>query len=213
MGKYTLNKRSAIILGIALSSFISTTAMADETSNSRLNGLYVGGGFGKTKMNFKTSVGNATMDQSDNATSSHFFVGIETPNSMGENIGFELGYTDLGKLQAQGTLLTSSVNVSAKIKSYYIATTGTSKLSDKIDLFGKLGLSYNKASYTISSDTVNNLSSGSSNKSSVFGGLGVRYNFTQHVGAELAYNYYGKVSSGNTSFKAHNFGVNARYSF
>lgn len=111
-----------------------------------------------------------------------------------EYIGVESGYALVGEssIKSTGTLVfTEKLQTSV----FHIAAVGTYAISDNFDVFGKLGLAYNKMDYTFSGTTTTPTSgSGSGSKTNLMFGLGVQYNIDKHYGIRAQYENFGTTS-------------------
>ncbi len=155
-------------------------------------GPYVGGSLGVS--NFSTSGSALAKTQRDERdTAGKLFGGYQ----LNENLGVELGYTRLGKLNDTFDVAGQAVKQSLSGESIYAAATGRLPLDQNFALTGKLGASFGKVKGS------NGLPAGedlTGSKSSVLVGVGAEYKLAPNLALTADYERYGKLSqrvSGN----------------
>ena len=141
-------------------------------------GWYAGVSLGQSKADCASGLGATSCDDTDSAWK------ILGGYQFSRYLGAELGYQDLGKVNA--TVGASSASV--KTKAWDLAAVGTLPIADKFSAFGKLGMY--RADSDLSSDV---LASGSESKSDLTYGLGLQYDFTRSVGMRGEWQRFQKV--------------------
>lgn len=166
-------------------------------------GGYVGGSFGQSTYDLDDAGLIATSrDEKDNAWK--LYGGFE----FNQNWGVEVGYANLGELRNVYNVSGTSVSLTGKAHSVYVAGTGTLPLNDQFSVFGKLGLAANHTSAT--GRAGNFALSDSGNKIGALIGVGAAYNVTKNVAVTLEYENFGKVAD---DAKAQMWSLGARYKF
>lgn len=134
--------------------------------------MYVGAGLGKS-------------DTDSSERSWKMYVGKQFTQTW----GLEVGYTDLGQLRNE--------NVNA----WSLAGTATVPFGGNWSMFGKLGVSRNKASYP-----------GATTRTSTLYGIGGSYALSQNMGLRLEYEDFGRLSDAADD-KASAVTLSLKYSF
>lgn len=116
---------------------ITTVAMASLLAST----LASAGGLDKIKMQDKywgASIGNSESDNigPENISDEDNAFKIYGGARLGDKLGVEIGYTDLGEFKETSGRNPESVEASG----FYVAATFTFSTSDKFDFFGKAGL-------------------------------------------------------------------------
>ena len=101
-----------------------------------------------------------------------------------QNVGVEVGIAQSGSSSSVG-------GASYKAAATQVAAVGTYPINQQFDVFGKLGMSANKA--TFSGATCDSCS-----KTSVMFGVGGQYNINQNIGVRLQYENLGKATNSGT---------------
>ncbi len=117
-----------------------------------------------------------------------------------ENWGVEVNYAQSGKSS-------SVLGQDYKITALQLAATGTYPINPMFDVFAKVGVSANKAEFSIS--VPNN------SKTSVMFGVGAQYNINQQWGVRLMYENLGDTTNfpGGNQISASTFSLGAVYAF
>ena len=168
-----------LIFALIAGSAVMTAAQA-QTITPR---PYVGVGVSGADREY--NVPGATMVDNDGYRfSGKIFGGAE----LNENFGVEAGYTDFRK--AGGSYNVGGVNTSTDADGYaaYIAGKATKPLSDKVAVYGKLGMTHTKAEQESATAGLNRKVS----DNGVYGALGVQYNVNQQVALIAEYERFGK---------------------
>jgi OOP family OmpA-OmpF porin len=117
------------------------------------------------------------------------------------NLGVEAGYSIVG----DSTVTTiysglGSITQTIKTKVFQVVAVGTYPISEKFELFGKLGLAYDKFDYTATSTGSIVITSGnnsSASKTNLTYGIGGQFNFNQRFGIRVQYQDFGKATMSN----------------
>lgn len=166
---------AALVIGASLT---SASAFAE--------GGFAGVDVGRSNYSLDVS---GTGSVSDRTTGFKLYGGWEfTPN-----LAIEGGYADMGT----GRVSNAAGTISAKTNALYVAGKGTVPLNEQFSLYGKLGVTRNKADYTVSSGATSFNPSG--NKTDLFAAAGVSYAFTKNVAGTLEYDYFGKLDTDGAS--------------
>ena len=116
------------------------------------------------------------------------------------NVGVEVDYGQSGSSSTTG-------GMSYKVSATQLAVVGTYPINPMFDVFGKVGMSANKA--TTTGTTCNSCS-----KTSVMFGVGGQYNINQQLGVRLQYENLGKVTnSGSDDLSATTLSLGVVYGF
>jgi OOP family OmpA-OmpF porin len=163
-------------------------------------GAYVSASVGSAEQ--KLAFDNFNLSESDTAFQ------IATGYRYTENVGVELGYTNLGKaeLSAQGD------SVSSKPQSVHLALTGSYNLTPEFALTGKLGAAHTRTKVVARSGSVTESETESEN--SLLFGIGLSYKVAPGVDVIAEYQDFGKIIKGDgADLKAHVVSVGVRYNF
>ncbi|WP_415905643.1 porin family protein [Neptuniibacter sp. QD48_55] len=155
--------KKTLLATALISGIFSQAAMADSN-------FYLGGGVGKTSVDYVEVTGATVTDDSD--TSWKIFGGY----NFNKNFAVEFAYQDLGENSAD------VLNVPVKIEgdAYSVALLGKLPVGEKAEFFAKLGYAHIDADADI-----NNLASVSEDDSDVLYGLGANYSVTEKVDLRL----------------------------
>ena len=166
----------ALIAGAAT----MTAAQAQSTITPR---PYVGVGVSGADREY--NVPGATMNGNDGYRfSGKIFGGAE----LTENFGVEAGYTDFRKAGGNYTLNGANASTDADGYAAYIAGKATKQLSDKVGVYGKLGVTHTKAEQDSATAGLNRKVS----DNGAYGAVGVQYNVNQNVALLAEYERFGK---------------------
>ena len=103
--------------------------------------------------------------------------GINTGTYFNDNFGFELGYTNFGKIGRGGG--------DTKAQGINLSLIGKAPLSPQFNLLGKLGTTYSRTD--VSANRFSGLPTGSDSGFGVSYGIGAEYVFNPQVSAVLQY--------------------------
>ncbi|WP_415898009.1 porin family protein [Neptuniibacter sp. QD72_48] len=154
--------KKTLLATALISGILSQAAMADSN-------FYLGGGVGKTSVDYVEVTGATITDDSD--TSWKFFAGY----NFNKNFAVEFAYQDLGENSAD------VLNVPVKIDgdAYSLALLGKLPVGEKAEVFAKLGYARIDADADVANTTV------SESESDVLYGLGANYSVTEKVDLRL----------------------------
>lgn len=157
-----------------------------------LDNMYVAGDLG--------SVTYANMSQFPNPKSFRITVGKRFAPHFASEMSF-IKFADSNSISPSsgGTEILAA-------SALQIAALGSFPLDEKIDLFGKVGLSLNRASGSNSDGTSANKS-----KTAVSFGVGQQYHFTQQLALRFQYEDFGAFESASSPMKATVFSLGLVY--
>ncbi len=122
-----------------------------------------------------------------------------------KNVGLEAGYTDMGK----SSFFDGSDTMTSKVRTSYVALTGTQVINTKYSLTGKVGVARSHVTLATYGE-----SDYSKNQNSTLLGLGLVYHVSKKLSAVLEYEDFGKVLKVNgVNIKADLISVGLRYKF
>jgi OOP family OmpA-OmpF porin len=175
--------RSALaVLALAAGASLATPAAAQDLSPSR---FYVGATVGQTTASDGCSgviLPGITCNDSDTAWR------ILGGYRLNPNLSFELGYQDLGKVEATGF----GVNGEVTANVWELVAVGTLPLKNRFSIYGKLG-GY-RGDTTLRSNAG---FSGSETNTDLTFGVGGRYDFSPLVAFRAEYQTYQSVGGGS----------------
>ena len=168
---------------------------------AQAEGYYAGANVGRSE--FKASV-DGQGSEKENKTGYKAYAGYDfTPN-----FGAEAGYVNFGKVK----LYAEDASAHLKSSAFYVAATGTLPLNEQFSLFGKAGVTQNRAKISFNNDYFD--FSGSKNKTAAVFGIGAAYHFDKKLSLVAEYENFGKildVDGGN--LKADLLSIGLRYKF
>jgi OmpA-OmpF porin, OOP family len=175
-------------------------------------GPYLGAGIGRS---YQRSAGGFALnspsvvesrDKNDNGVS--VFAGY----NFDKRWAVEGGYTDLGDFtynyRGIGVLAGTNGQANYEARSWWLAGKGTFPINDRFEVYGKLGLAFNRAEVSgASNNAALNTAIGApfSNEKTHTGllaGLGAEYRFNNKVGLRLDYTDYGKFRTAGSGGEA-----------
>lgn len=153
---------------------------------------YVGADIGRAG----TEVSDGSMSAKITDNGYKLYAGYE----INKNFGAEIGYANLGSFTESST--------SYKPSALYVAGTATYPINEQASVFGKLGVSANRAKI---SDAGN---SDTFTHTGLLIGVGAAYNVTSNVALVLEYVNFGKIAEeGSAHVKTDLVSVGIRYKF
>ena len=193
MKSITKNKLVASL--IAISGLVAgvPAAQAQDT------GFYAGIGVGRSDL--KDACTGVTIPCDDTDTGWKLFGGYQ----FNKYLGAELGYVDLGRATARGTLLGVAVSATAKAKGWEFLGVGTLPIADKFSAYGKAGLF--RWDLDVSATGVvpgfAPVAVSTSDKGTDFTfGIGLKYDFTKSIGARVEWQRYKDIGNDATTGKS-----------
>ncbi|HXJ53238.1 MAG TPA: outer membrane beta-barrel protein [Burkholderiales bacterium] len=177
-------KKTSIAAFLAASGLVvSSAAMAQAKAADQ--GFYAGVSIGQSSSSDAcTGVSGPGVSCDDKDTAFKIFGGYQ----INRNFGVELGYTDLGKVEAHGGGVTASVESTA----FELVGVGKFPINNQFSVYGKLGFyradSKGRSNVGVSADETN---------TDLTYGLGVQYNFTGNLGVRGEWQRYSSVGGGD----------------
>lgn len=198
---------------IAVSALMLAAPLAQAQSQGA--GAYLGGGIGRGEIDFDGgSFASNSPNVVDSKISSKTGYAAFGGYDFNRNWAVEGGYTHFGKFNynytGTGTIApTSSAQASYTGSSFWLAGKGTLPVSSAVDLFGKLGLSENRAKDSASSNdpaldaVLGTPYTRNKNHVGLLLGLGGEYHVNKAVGVRVEYDDYGKFGTSGAQNLAH----------
>ena len=198
---------------------VSAIALCASGAAMAQQGFYVGGGVGQSMTSFNgtdfsaNAANNETLTLEKNKTAYKIFGGY----NVNQYFGVEGGFVDFGKPAAKFSGNAGTDKVSEELSSWFVAAKGTLPLTEQFNLFGKLGVTQNKAKVSSSAGGT----SASDSRSGVLYGVGAEYNVTKQVGLRVEYEDFGNFgkafdfnsNTGTGRTKASMWSVGATFKF
>lgn len=151
----------ALVLGIGL-------AAAPVAFSAPAGAWYAGAGVGQSNANDSVTIRNQSVKVDDTDTAWKLFGGYR----FNPNLGLELGWVDLGKLESKGA-------VDYELTGATLNAVGTIPLANNFDVFAKIG------GFFWDSDASGGGLSKSDSGSDATGGVGVGYHFNDQFGVRV----------------------------
>ncbi len=179
-----------------LAGLFAVVTAAPAVVSAQDAGFYAGGAVGKSELK-DACVDTAPLSCKDNDTAYKIFGGYQ----FNKNFGAELGYVNLGKATASGTILGVPVSADIKAKGFELLGVGTLPLADKFSAYGKLGFFRwdVDASARVGAVTID---SASENGTDLTYGIGVKYDFAKNMGVRLEWQRYKDLGNEATTGKS-----------
>jgi OOP family OmpA-OmpF porin len=168
-------RKTTIAALIAAAGLAASSAMAQSMAD---RGVYVGGSFGQAEAgnwcDSAAGIGISNCDDKDSGWKA--FAGYR----FSRNLAAELSYINFGEYTARATVGATNIDVKADATAWGLAAVGIFPLSERFDLFGKLGFVRGESEGSGSSGgvTVNVGDKGTE----LHYGFGATYNFTRNLG-------------------------------
>jgi len=175
---------------------LPTLGMAQSTMDSMTKAMtgpeshwYIGGSVGQSK--FDVDCAGASCDDSD--TAFRVFGGY----MFTKNWGAELGYADLGKLTASGTVSGASVTADRKSTAWDVMAVGVLPFAEKFNAYGKIGFysADTKLSGTVSAFGLTGSGETSKTNTDLTYVIGVGYDFSKNLGIRGEWQRYSGVGA------------------
>lgn len=190
---------------------VAAPAMAADTPS-----WYVGFGLGQSNVKDVCSdaaAGGFVGSCDDKDTGWKIFGGYE----FNRNFGVELGYVDLGKVNASGSVGGVAVNADAKTKGWEVVGIGTIPLHDQFGVYGKLGFfrwDVDVSATAAIPPAFASTSAGATGTDITYG-LGAKFDFSKSVSARAEWQRYDNIGDSATTGKAkvnlYSAGIVARF--
>jgi OOP family OmpA-OmpF porin len=155
---------------------------------------YVGASAGRA--DFRRACEGVTVSCDDNDTAARLFVGYQ----FGRTGALELGYADLGKARASGTVSGAAASAEGKVTAWDAVAVALHPVSERFSLMGKLGF-YRAETKVSGSASIAGFSATAADADRNTGltfGLGGMYDFTRHLAARAEWQRYHRVGGDNT---------------
>lgn len=195
----TLTKTLSASL-LAIAALAGATVAQAQSSNYSLyapGASYAGLNAGKSDFSLGSGIGNFTSDKRDTVYS------IYAGSYFNPNLGLELGYTNLGKINRAGG--------NTKAEGANLSLVGKLPLGPSFNLLGKLGATYGRTD--VSSAPGSGVVSGNESGFGVSYGLGAEYSFNPNWSAVLQYDAYDLKFPGSGRERVSSATAGLRYRF
>jgi OOP family OmpA-OmpF porin len=192
---------------------VSALLAAAPFAQAQDSGAYLGGGLGRSHIrfdngSFAANSANVTESNDKRATGYTAFLGYNFDKTW----AVEGGYTRLGDFKynysGTGPLAGMAGQADYKATSWWLAGKGTIAVTDKWDLYAKLGLAENRARDAGSSNNaamdavLGTPFTRNKTHAGLLAGIGTEYHFTKQVGVRLEYDDYGKFGTSGAQNRA-----------
>lgn len=175
----------------------STSTSRPSWMMSAPGNSYVGLNAGRSDYKLGNGIGVFSHDQGDVAFT------INAGSYMNNNFGFEIGYTDFGRItRAGGSTKANGINLSL---------IGRLPLGESFNLLGKLGTTYGRTD--VSSDPTSGIVAGTENDFGWSYGLGAEFAFNPQWSAVLQYDEHNLKYAGGGTDRVGVATLGARYRF
>ena len=166
--------------------------------------VYVGANIGSAK---QQSTING-FSSSDSKTGEKIYGGVQ----LSAPFGAELGYVNFGRADNTSNDGVNVGSTSIKSSAVYLAATATAPINDRLSVFGKLGVTENRAKVNA---TLNGVSdSRTRNHTDALIGVGASYAVTKELSAVAEYENFGKLAKDDSAnIKGDLISVGLRYHF
>jgi OOP family OmpA-OmpF porin len=174
---------------------IASVALTSVPAFAQDAGFYAGGAIGQSRL--KGACDGLTIACDDKDTAWKIFGGYQ----FNKNFGLEVGYVDMGKANASGTITGVAVNGEIKGKGWEFLGVGTIPFTGNLSGYGKLGLVRWDVDAFASAALGGNIAVGNASDkgTSATYGLGLKYDFTKNVGARLEWQRYNNIGNDSTT--------------
>ncbi|MBB5605611.1 MULTISPECIES: porin family protein [unclassified Janthinobacterium] len=181
----------------------SVTAVAGMSA-AHADGAYVGGGVTVNRYNFDVPDATSAGNHSGYQAGGKIYAGYDIDKTW----AVEGGYADFGSKDYNYITSAGSGAVKSDSHGYYLAGKATMPVSEKLGVFGKLGVARVNTGLTGSG-----LSTGitGDNKTGVYASVGAQYAINEKVSLTAELEHFGK--SADQGNKATGLALGARYNF
>ena len=202
-------KKSPHLIGslvVVVASLVAVTGVQAQTTTTNTNNAYslgsadnsyVGLGVGRSDFKLGNGIGIFGSDQGDMSYN------VQAGSYFNKNFGFEVGYTDFGKINRAGG--------STKANGINLSLIGKLPLNNAFSLLGKVGTTYGNTD--VSAAPGSGVASGSESKFGLSYGIGAEYAFSQQWSGVLQYEEHDLKFAGGNNERISNTTVSARYRF
>lgn len=195
--KFFNRSLSTAILSVAA---LTAAAGAQAQSNYALyspGASYVGLNVGSSNYSLGNGFGPFGSDDSDTVYN------IYTGTFFTPNLGFEVGYTNFGKIDRAGG--------NTKAEGINLSLVGRAPITQSFNIFGKLGTTYGRTDVSAFPGT--GITSGKENGFGVSYGIGAEYSFNPQLSAVLQYDEHKLKFAGSGRDRVNATTVGLRYRF
>lgn len=183
---------------------IAIVLSASASFAAHAEGAYFGANIGSAEI--KSSVDGFASSNRDTGGKIYGGAQLTAP------FGVELGYVNFGRSDKNFNDGVTAASVTVKPSAVYLAATATAPINDQFSVFGKLGITENRAKINATLNGVSN--SGTRNRTDAMIGVGAAYAITTQVSAVVEYENFGKLAKDDgVNIKGDLFSVGLRYKF
>lgn len=181
----------------------SVTAVAGMSA-AHAEGAYVGGGVTVNRYNFDVPGATSAANHSGYQAGGKIFAGYDIDKTW----AVEGGYADFGSKDYNYITSTGNGGVKSDSHGYYLAGKATMPVSEKLGVFGKLGVA--RVNNSLSGTGLSTGITGE-NKTGVYASVGAQYAINEKVSLTAEVEHFGK--SADQGHKATGLALGARYNF
>ncbi|HEX6689759.1 MAG TPA: outer membrane beta-barrel protein [Burkholderiales bacterium] len=164
---------------------------------------YLGGTVGQSQAkDFCTDVSGAGTTCDDKYTTWSILVGYQ----WNRNLGFEIGYRDLGQAHANGP----GGSVTSEAKAFELLAMGILPVGDRFSVYGKFGAYFGESDVVTSVPGVGVATDHDSNIDLTYG-VGVQFELTKQFGLRAEWQRYQDMSTSNIDVDAISIGLIWRF--
>ncbi len=184
-----------IIKAVTVSSFLTISILFSMPAIAQGSNFYVGGAFGQSKM--KEACDGLTIACDGTDAGWKIFGGYQINNTFAA----EIGYLDMGKAVASGTITGAGVYAEGAAKAWEFLGVGTLPLANRLSAYGKLGF-FRWDLTTSASAVVPGFAAAAASTSDTGTdftyGIGFKFEFTKSVEARAEWQRYNDVGTDST---------------
>ena len=188
-----------------LFAMIASVSAMSAMSAAHAEGPYVGVGVTANRYDFNVPGATSADNHSGAKAGGKFFAGYDLNQTWAVEGGFaDFGSKDYSYVNGAG----AGGNVKSDSHGYYLAGKATMPVTDKVGVFGKLGVA--KVKNSLSGTGLSTGISGN-DKTGVYASVGAQYAINEKVSLTAEVEHFGK--SADQGHKATGLAVGARYNF
>jgi len=182
-----------LLIGLLAASTLafSPISQAQTSTDNWYVGVGAGQGKGKDVCTDVASIGISSCD--DTANGYRIFAGF----TFNKNFWVEFGYSDFGKADASGVVLSVPVTAEWKATAWDVSMLGMLPVADNFSVFGRLGIAMWNVDLDVNASGFP-ASQSASGADPVYG-VGVEYNFTKQFGLRGEWARYSNVGDDNST--------------
>ena len=180
------NGKKGLLAFLAIASVASTAGAWAQARDER---WYAGASIGRSE--FIDQCEGVSVSCKDTDTAFRIFGGYR----FHRNFAAELGYANLGKAKADGTISGVSVRADLKAQTWDLVGVGMLPVAQNISLLGKLGMHRSEAKVSATGSVAGFSASTSSKETNtdLTFGLGAQYDFSRNFAARAEWQRYKKL--------------------